>query len=66
MSRSLKAAGLKTRRLPGTSWLYRATDKEFEEDVALQHSIADEVGSTRDRKKIMLTPIVGEREEGQR
>jgi cytochrome P450/NADPH-cytochrome P450 reductase len=66
MSRSLKAAGLKTRRLPGTSWLYRATDKEFEEDVALQHSIADEVGSTRDRKKIMLTPIVGERAEGKR
>lgn len=46
MSRSLKAAGGKSRRLPGTSWLYRATDKEFEEDVALQHSIADEVCST--------------------
>jgi cytochrome P450/NADPH-cytochrome P450 reductase len=43
MSRSLKAAGLKTRRLPGTSWLYRSTDKQFEEDVALQHSIADKV-----------------------
>jgi len=66
MSRSLKAAGLKTRRLPGTSWLYRATDQEFEEDVALQHSIADEVGRTRDRRDMMLTPIVGQRKEGKR
>jgi cytochrome P450/NADPH-cytochrome P450 reductase len=45
MARSLKASGLKTRRLPGTGWAYRQTDKQTAADIKLQHDIADQVCS---------------------
>jgi hypothetical protein len=43
MARSLKESGLRIRRLPGTSMFYRNTDRQYEEDIKLQHHIADEV-----------------------
>ncbi|KAJ9114036.1 hypothetical protein QFC22_005856 [Naganishia vaughanmartiniae] len=43
MSRALKASGERVRRLPGTSMFYRSADRQFEEDVKLQHQIADDV-----------------------
>lgn len=43
MARSLKESGLRLRRLPGTSMFYRGKDKQYHEDIQLQHHIADEV-----------------------
>jgi cytochrome P450/NADPH-cytochrome P450 reductase len=43
MARSLKASGMKLRRLPGTGWLHREADKQYAEDIKLQHEIADGV-----------------------
>jgi hypothetical protein len=43
MSRALKASGERIRRLPGTSMFYRSADRQYEEDVKLQHQIADDV-----------------------
>ncbi len=43
MGRSLLASGERLRRLPGTAWKYKAANKRYEEDIALQHKIADEV-----------------------
>lgn len=43
MARSLKESGQRLRRLPGTSMFYRNTDRQYQEDIKLQHHIADEV-----------------------
>jgi cytochrome P450/NADPH-cytochrome P450 reductase len=44
MARSLKTAGGVGRRLPGSGFMYKAVDKQYREDIQLQHDIADEVG----------------------
>lgn len=43
MGRSLLASAERLRRLPGTSWMYGAANRQYEEDIALQHKIADDV-----------------------
>jgi hypothetical protein len=43
MARSLKESGLRLRRLPGTAMFYRGKEKQYQEDIQLQHQIADEV-----------------------
>lgn len=48
MGRSLLASGERLRRLPGTAWMYKAANKRYEEDIALQHKIADEVRGDAD------------------
>ncbi|KAJ9108226.1 hypothetical protein QFC19_002473 [Naganishia cerealis] len=47
MSRTLKEAGQRVRRLPGTSMFYRGADRQLEEDIGLQHHIADDVIQNR-------------------
>ena len=43
MANSLKEAGNRTRRLPGTGWMYGNANRNYQKDIALQHKIADEV-----------------------
>lgn len=43
MARSLKQSGSRIRRLPGTGFLYGKQDQKYQEDIKLQHHIADEV-----------------------
>lgn len=50
MARSLKESGLRLRRLPGTSMFYRGKDKQYHDDIELQHHIADEVRSSSSKK----------------
>jgi len=46
MANSLKEAGNRTRRLPGTGWMFGTANRTYQEDIALQHKIADEVSTT--------------------
>lgn len=43
MGKSLTECGHRQRRLPGTEWLYGSANKQFDEDNAFLHSVADKV-----------------------
>ncbi|KAG8979216.1 hypothetical protein FRB93_010327 [Tulasnella sp. JGI-2019a] len=64
MTRSLKIAGSKSRRLPMMGFLYHKEDQIFAEDVKLQHETAEEIIRKRienptDEKDLLNTMLKG-------
>lgn len=55
MASSLKMSGLRSRRLPAPAFVYSNANKQYEEEIKVQHDIADGVSRRSDSSNGPLT-----------